>query len=40
LFLQKFTYSYGKKAENPVKSVFFYKKGADECKKIEDPGEV
>jgi hypothetical protein len=40
LFLQKFTYSYGKKTENPVKSVFFYKKRTNECRKIENTGQV
>jgi hypothetical protein len=39
LFLQRFTYSYGKGTENPVKSVFFYKKGTNESIKIE-PSEV
>ena len=34
-----FTYSYGKGTENPVKSVFFYKKGKNESIKIE-PSEV
>jgi hypothetical protein len=34
-----FTYSYGKGTENPVKSVFFYKKGTNESIKIE-PSEV
>jgi hypothetical protein len=40
LFLQRFTYSYGKKAEDPVKSVFFYKKATNEYRKIEKPSEV
>jgi hypothetical protein len=39
LFLQMFTYSYGKGKENPVKSVFFYKKDTNEYRKIE-PSEV
>ena len=37
--VKRFTYSYGKKAEDPVKSVFFYKKGTNEYKKIK-PSEV
>ena len=39
LFLQKFTYSYGKKEEDPVKNVFFYRKGTNDYRKIK-PSEV
>jgi hypothetical protein len=31
LFLQTIIYTYGKGAENPIGSVFFYKKGTHEC---------
>ena len=37
--VKRFTYSYGKKEEDPVKSVFFYKKGTNDYRKIK-PSEV
>ena len=33
-------YTYGKGAENPIGSVFFYKKGTHECTKMNVPDEV
>ena len=37
--VKKFTYSYGKKEEDPVKNVFFYRKGTNDYRKIK-PSEV
>ena len=37
--VKKLTYSYGKKEEDPVKNVFFYRKGTNDYRKIK-PSEV